>query len=40
VSILSGLKGDEKVVQAGVSKLRNNLPVTFVEQFRLKGKEL
>ena len=37
VSILSGLKGDEKVVQAGVSKLRNNIPVTLVEQIRLKG---
>lgn len=39
VSILSGLKGDEKVVQAGVSKLRNNMPVTLVEQARLKGME-
>jgi len=39
VSILSGLKGNENVVQAGVSKLRNNIPVTLVEQTRLKGKE-
>lgn len=39
VSILSGLKGNEKVVQAGVSKLRNNIPVTLVEQIRLKGKK-
>ena len=39
VSILSGLKGNEKVVQAGVSKLRNNIPVTLVEQTRLKGNE-
>jgi len=38
VSILSGLKGNEKVVQAGVSKLRNNIPVTLVEKTRLKGK--
>lgn len=39
VVILSGLKGNEKVVQAGVSKLRNNIPVTVVEQNRLKGKK-
>ncbi|PCJ88362.1 MAG: efflux transporter periplasmic adaptor subunit [Thiotrichaceae bacterium] len=39
VVILTGLKGDEQVVQAGVSKLRNNAPVTISEQVRLKGSE-
>ncbi len=36
VAILSGLNGGELVVQAGVSKLRNNSPVMVSEQTRLK----
>lgn len=36
VAILQGLDGGEQVVQAGVSKLRNNSPVTINEQRRLK----
>jgi len=36
VAILSGLNGGEQVVQAGVSKLRNNSPVTVSENARLK----
>jgi membrane fusion protein (multidrug efflux system) len=36
VAIKSGLNGGEQVVQAGVSKLRNNSPVTLTEQVRLK----
>jgi len=39
VAILTGLNGDEQVVQAGVSKLRNNTPVKISEQVRLKGSE-
>jgi membrane fusion protein, multidrug efflux system len=39
ISILTGLNGDEQVVQAGVSKLRNNAPVTTAGQARLKGNE-
>jgi len=35
IAILTGLKGGEQVVQAGVSKLRNNIPVTVSEQVRL-----
>ncbi|MBT8071834.1 MAG: efflux RND transporter periplasmic adaptor subunit [Gammaproteobacteria bacterium] len=37
VEILEGLKGNEDVVQAGTSKLRNNTPVVVNEQRRLKG---
>ena len=36
VAIVSGLSGGEQVVQAGVSKLRNNSPVAINEQARLK----
>jgi len=36
VAILSGLKGGELVVQAGVNKLRNKSPVVINEQVRLK----
>jgi len=36
VAISDGLNGGEQVVQAGVSKLRNNIPVTITEQVRLK----
>lgn len=36
VEILSGLSGDELVVQAGTNKLKNNAPVTVNEQHRLK----
>lgn len=36
VAILSGLKGGEQVVQAGVSKLSNNSPVAVNQQTRLK----
>ncbi len=36
VVISEGLNGGEQVVQAGVSKLRNNIPVTITEQVRLK----
>ena len=36
VEILSGLSGDELVVQAGTNKLRNNAPVNVNEQRRLK----
>jgi len=36
VAIRSCLSGGEQVVQAGVSKLANNSPVTIVEQTRLK----
>jgi membrane fusion protein (multidrug efflux system) len=36
VEILSGLAGDELVVQAGTSKLKNNTPVAINEQRRLK----
>ena len=36
VVISEGLNGGEQVVQAGVSKLRNNIPVTITEQARLK----
>ncbi len=39
VAVLSGLNGGEQVVQAGVSKLRNNSPVAITEQVRLKGNE-
>ena len=39
VAILKGLNGGEQVVQAGVSKLRNNSPVTVTEQVRLTGTE-
>lgn len=39
VAISSGLNGGERVVQAGVSKLQNNSPVTISEQVRLKGSE-
>jgi membrane fusion protein (multidrug efflux system) len=39
VAILTGLSGGEQVVQAGVSKLRNNSPVTITQQQRLKGSE-
>ena len=37
VEILDGLLGDEKVVQAGSSKLQNNFPVVVNQQNRLKG---
>ncbi len=37
VEILDGLFGDEKVVQAGSSKLQNNYPVVVNQQNRLKG---
>ncbi len=37
VEILDGLLGDEKVVQAGSSKLQNNYPVVVNQQNRLKG---
>ena len=37
VAILSGLEGGELVVQAGVSKLRNNSAVTINEKQRLKA---
>ncbi len=37
VVILTGLSGGEQVVQAGVSKLRNNIPVAITEHQRLKG---
>ena len=37
VAIKSGLSGGEQVVQAGVSKLANNSPVSINEQKRLKG---
>ena len=37
IAILSGLKGSEQVVQAGVSKLRNNAPIAISEQPRLKN---
>jgi membrane fusion protein (multidrug efflux system) len=37
VAILSGLNGGEQVVQAGVSKLRNNSPVTIADRVRLKA---
>jgi membrane fusion protein (multidrug efflux system) len=37
VVISEGLSGSERVVQAGVSKLRNNVPVTITEQVRLKA---
>ena len=36
IAILTGLNGGEQVVQAGVSKLQNNSPVTLVEHVRLK----
>lgn len=36
VVIAEGLSGGEQVVQAGVSKLRNNVPVVITEQARLK----
>lgn len=36
VEILSGLTGDELVVQAGTNKLKNNTPVAITEQRRLK----
>ncbi|MCW9023234.1 MAG: efflux RND transporter periplasmic adaptor subunit [Gammaproteobacteria bacterium] len=36
VAVLSGLKGGEKVVQAGVNKLGNNVPVTITKQKRLR----
>lgn len=36
IAIISGLNGGELVVQAGVSKLRNNSPVQINEQPRLK----
>jgi membrane fusion protein (multidrug efflux system) len=39
IAILSGLNGDEQVVQAGVNKLQNNSPVVISEQVRLKGSE-
>jgi membrane fusion protein (multidrug efflux system) len=39
VVIAEGLSGGEQVVQAGVSKLRNNIPVTITEQARLAGSE-
>ncbi|MCW8925678.1 MAG: efflux RND transporter periplasmic adaptor subunit [Xanthomonadales bacterium] len=35
--VLSGLAGDEMVVQAGTNKLRNNAPVSISEQPRLKN---
>ena len=37
IAILSGLEGGEQVVQAGVSKLRNNAPISISEQPRLKN---
>ncbi len=37
VEILSGLTGDELVVQAGTNKLKNNVPVSVNERRRLKG---
>jgi len=37
VEILEGLSGNEQVVQAGTSKLRNNTLVTVSERRRLKG---
>lgn len=37
VEILEGLTGNEDVVQAGTSKLRNNSPVVVNQQRRLKG---
>ena len=37
IAILSGLQGGEQVVQAGVSKLRNNAPIAISEQPRLKN---
>jgi membrane fusion protein (multidrug efflux system) len=36
VEVASGLEGGEQVVQAGVSKLANNSPVTINEKARLK----
>jgi len=36
VEILTGLAGDELVVQAGTNKLRNNTPVTVNDRRRLK----
>ena len=36
VEILSGLAGDEVVVQAGTNKLKNNTPVTVNKQRLLK----
>lgn len=36
IAILAGLSGGEQVVQAGVSKLRNNAPVAVTGQVRLK----
>lgn len=35
VAIVKGLNGGEQVVQAGVSKLRNNSPVTIADKARL-----
>ena len=39
VAILSGLSGDELVVQAGAHKLRNNSPVSINEQVRLSSSD-
>lgn len=36
VEILTGLSGDELIIQAGTNKLRNNAPVTVNDQQRLK----
>lgn len=36
VAVLTGLTGGEQVVQAGISKLRNNSPVSINEKNRLK----
>jgi len=36
IAITSGLSGGEQVVQAGVSKLANNSPVSINQQTRLK----
>ncbi len=36
IEILSGLAGDELIVQAGTNKLTNNAPVTVNDQQRLK----
>jgi len=39
VEILSGLSGDELVVQAGTNKLKNNTPVAINKQRRLKDQQ-
>lgn len=39
VEILTGLSGDELVVQAGTNKLKNNTPVVVNEQTRLRDQQ-